>query len=72
MQMLVRGFDPDPEQVWLVDGMHRRKVKAEWIGNGTGPITNAQVHQAALLGNLAHNGEVFTSGGDPDVWGKEV
>jgi hypothetical protein len=73
MQMLVKGFAPDPNQVWLVDGMRRRKVKAEWVGEkGNGPITNSQVHQAGFLGNLAHNGEVYVSGGDIDVWGIEV
>jgi len=77
-QMLVRFSDADdPAQVWLCDGMLRRKVRAEWVddasipGPGNGPITNAQAHQALLLGNLSNQGGVFTSSGDPDVWGVE-
>ena len=77
-QMLVRFSDADdPAQVWLCDGMLRRKVKPEWVddasipGPGNGPITNAQAHQALLLGNLSNQGGVFTSVGDPDVWGVE-
>jgi len=77
-QMLVRFADADdPNQVWLCDGMLRRKVEPEWVddasipGPGNGPITNAQAHQALLLGNLSNNGGVFTSIGDPDVWGVE-
>lgn len=71
VQMLVRFSDDPTGQIWLCDGMTRRKVKPEWVGNGTGPITNAQVHQAALLGPLGSNGTVFVSAGDWDVWGVE-
>jgi len=77
-QMLVRFRDAtDPDQIWLCDGMLRRKVLPQWVddasipGAGNGPITNAQAHQAELLGNLSNHGGVFTSAGDPDVWGLE-
>lgn len=72
MQILVRGFAPDTRQVWLADGMIRRAVPNEWIGSGNGPITNAQVHASNFLGNLGNSGQVFVSGGDPDVWGIDV
>lgn len=75
MQIVVRGFGEtaaEKAQLWLADGMFRRKVKPEWWGNGTGPITNAQVHQAGILGNLSWSGKIFDSGGDPNVWGVDV
>jgi|SRR5215471_4561766 len=84
--MLVRFHDAeDPSLVWYCDGMYRRRVEGDWWGNGAGPITNAQVHQASLLGNLVtgtpgdgspgqwdSTGTVYTSGGDMDVWGIDV
>src|ERR1043165_7772163 len=75
MQILVKGFgttDAEKAQVWLADGMFRRRIPSDWIGGGSGPITNAQVHQAGILGNLSWSGNVFTSGGDPTVWGVDV
>lgn len=71
-QVLVKGLQPDPNQIWLCDGMFRRKVNTEWVGNGTGPITNAQTHQPTILGNLGWGGAVFASGGDPNVWGVDI
>jgi hypothetical protein len=83
--MLVKDHDSVDGQVWYCDGNFRRKVKTEWWGGGTGPITNTQVHQAALLGNLVtgppgngqpgqwdSTGQIFISGGDMDVWGIDV
>jgi len=84
--MLVRFADAvDPAQVWYCDGQWRRKVLDAWWGGGHGPITNAQVHQEALLGLLAtgpagdgkpghwdSTGTVFVSAGDHDVWGIDV
>lgn len=75
MQILVKGFgttDVEKAQLWLADGMFRRKVKTEWYNNGTGAISNNQVHQTGILGNLSWSGNVFSSGGDPDVWGIDV
>jgi hypothetical protein len=75
MQMLVKGFgatDAERRQVWLVDGMLRRRVQDTWVAAGAGPITNAQVHQPSLLGQLGNGGAVFTSGGDADVWGVDL
>jgi len=84
--MLVRFADAtDPAQVWYCDGQWRRKVLGAWWGNGTGPITNVQVHQAGLLGNLVtgpkgngqpgqwdSTGTIFCSAGDHDVWGLDI
>jgi hypothetical protein len=84
--MLVRFADAtDPAQIWYCDGQFRRRVASPWWSNGTGPITNVQIHQAGLLGNLAtgptgdgkpghwdSTGTIFTSGGDQDVWGIDV
>lgn len=81
MQILV---DDGTGQVWCCDGQLRRRVKPEWLGaNMVGPITNAQAHQAGLLGNLRTNpkgdvggwragGQIFVSGGDMDVWGLDI
>src|SRR4029453_13479957 len=63
-QVLVRFADDptEPNQVWLCDGRFRRRVKPEWVGaDKRGPITNAQVHGAGLLGLLGNKGEVFVS-----------
>lgn len=83
MQILVKGFgttDAEKAQIWLADGMFRRKVPNSWVyivdekgkASTTGPITNAQVHQSGILGNLSWSGNVFGSGGDPNVWGIDV
>lgn len=64
-QMLIRNKDDG--QLYLVDGMFRRKVTADQIT--AGKITNTGVHLAHLLGNLANNGNVFDTAGDMDVWG---
>lgn len=75
MQIIVRGFgktDAEKAQLWLADGMFRRQVPADWYGNGSGPISNQQTHQAGILGNLSWSGKIFDSGGDPNVWGIDV
>jgi len=75
MQILVNGFGEtvaEKAQIWLADGMFRRRVPADWYGNGSGPISNQQVHQAGILGNLSWGGKVFASAGDPNVWGLDV
>lgn len=76
--------DDGTGQVWLCDGQFRRKVEPEWLGAAfTGPITNAQVHQAGLLGNTKTkqpgdantwrgNNQIMMSGGDMDVWGIDI
>lgn len=64
-QMLIRADG----KLWLVDGMFRRPVSDAQYGNGTGPISDGQVHQAGLLGNL---GAPFSTGGDLDVWGIDL
>ena len=85
-QILVRFVDAaDPAQIWKCDGQFRRMVLAEWWGGGSGPVTNVQAHQEVLLGNLAtgpagdgtaghwdKTGTVFSSHGNPDVWGIDV
>lgn len=75
-QMLVRfGDDPvEPDQVWLVDGQFRRRVKPEWMaGTPTGgPIGNNQSHFSTNLGNLGNGGNVLVSSGDKDVWGIDI
>lgn len=79
--VLVKGFQPEPEQIWYSDGTFRRPVPDAWVyvkdektGAVTvsGPITKEQVHQEGILGELGWEGEVFESGGDPDVWGIDV
>lgn len=76
-KMLVRGFAPNPSDVWLVDGMTRRNVTA-FYGGGTGPVSNAQIFKESFLGNLwvgtdgTWEGQVFVSGGDPNVWGVDI
>lgn len=74
-QMLVRFADDphEPNQIWLCDGMLRRRVKPEWVGtDNKGPITNTQVHYTKYLGPLGNDGKVFVSGGDKDVWGADI
>lgn len=69
MQMLVKFSDAaDPNQVWLCDGMLRRKVAAADIP----AVGNSQTHQPSFFGNLGNGGSVFTSQGNPDVWGVDV
>lgn len=64
-QMLIKNTDDG--QLYLVDGMFRRKVTAAQITAGA--ISNTGVHQAGLLGPLGNNGQVFNTSGDMDVWG---
>lgn len=64
-QMLIK--DTGDGQLYLVDGMFRRKVTQAQIG--VGAISNSGVHQAGYLGLLGNNGQVFPTGGDMDVWG---
>lgn len=75
-KILVRGFAPDPNQVWLADGMTRRKLNHEWVYNDAGlvvgPCTNSQIFQPGYLGQLGNGGNVLVSGGDPNVWGIDV
>lgn len=66
-QVLIRNTATN--ELFIADGMQRRPVKAAWVGTGAGPITNVQVHQAGLLGNLGNGGKVFDTSGDMDVWG---
>lgn len=69
MQMLVRfGDAEDPNQVWLCDGMFRRPISADMLV----PVGNTQTHASTYLGNLGNGGNVFVSGGNPDVWGINV
>ena len=85
VDILVRDGVGGP--LWHSNGMLRRKVKEPaWTGSSfNGPITNSQVHQTGLLGNLQtgpagsgqqgtweSNGQVYVSGGDMDVWGIDV
>ena len=64
-QMLIRNTDGG--QLYLVDGMFRRKIDADQIA--AGKISNTGVHQAGLLGLLGNGGQVFNTSGDMDVWG---
>jgi len=64
-QMLIKA----DSKLWLVDGMWRRPVPGAWYANGTGPISDQQVHQAALLGTM---GTPYSTGGDLDVWGIDI
>jgi len=95
--LIVNGGDLDMAQpmlvkdsgtniVWYCDGQFRRVVKQAWLDpNVTGPITNSQVHQDVLLGNIQtgppgngsagqwdSTGKIFISGGDMDVWGIDI
>lgn len=68
-QMLVRFSDAaDPAQVWLCDGMLRRRVPAATIP----AVGNGQTHAAGYLGELGNGGAVFVSAGDQDIWGIDV
>lgn len=64
-QMLIKADG----KLYMVDGMLRRPVPDAWYNNGTGPISDQQVHQAALLGPM---GTPYSTGGDLDVWGIDV
>lgn len=64
-QMLIK--DTSDGQLYLVDGMLRRKVTQAQISAGA--ISNTGVHQAGLLGPLGNGGKVFDTSGDMDVWG---
>lgn len=83
-QVLVRFTDCPPEeggpnQVWLCDGMFRRRVPKE-LANGQsvtdGGIGNNGTHTENMLGLLGNKGQVFPSsqGGwaGRDAWGMEV
>lgn len=64
-QMLIKNTADG--QLYLVDGMLRRKVTADQVNAGA--IANTGVHQAGLLGPLGNSGQVFNTSGDMDVWG---
>lgn len=84
-KMFVRGFNPDPKQVWLVyENGTRRKVQDSWFdgaqpGDNKGAITNWQIHAESFMGNTTtvkpgtpgweRDGQVFVSAGDGNVWG---
>lgn len=76
MKMLVTNLGPDTNKIWLCDGMFRRDVTTMLTvaadGSATGPVSNGQIFQALLLGNLAYGGRVFRSGGVADVWGVDI
>lgn len=76
-QVLFKGIGPDPAQVWIGNGLIRRKVSAAELGTVTngvpsGPISNTQVHQPALLGNLGNGGAIFQTGEPANAWGVEI
>jgi len=77
-QMVVRFRDaPDPNRLWLSSGgMLRRDITGmcEVLADGTvvGPVSNGQIFQEGLLGNLSNGGKVFVSAGNPNVWGVDV
>lgn len=79
-QMIVYGFGEtaaEQAQHWLVDGMWARRVPLDFVygddGKGVdGPVTNVQVHQVSLLGQLGFGGQPFKTGGDVRVWGEPV
>ena len=70
-QVLVSFSDaPDPAQVWLCDGMLRRRVSTADLAPGH--IGNDGTHNAGMLGNLGNGGKVFISlWGGRDSWGVE-
>jgi len=67
-QVLIRANDDT--QVWLADGMFRRRIPAAAIPG----VSNAQTHQAGFLGPLGNGGNVYTTGpaATLDVWGVDV
>jgi hypothetical protein len=83
-QMLVRFADAPAEaggasQVWLCDGMFRRKVPAALASGDSvtdGGIGNNGTHTAGNLGNLGNAGKTFVSGpggwAGRDAWGMDV
>jgi hypothetical protein len=84
MQVLVRFTDAPadaggPSQVWLCDGMWRRKVPASLASGQNVPdggIGNNGVHNVGMLGNLGNEGQVFAAGpggwAGRDAWGMDV
>lgn len=76
-QILVRltGLPaPDRDQIWLAGGGLMRRVSLHSVAGdqdqakvlagtiaGNGPVSNAQVHAAPLLGELANGGKVYQS-----------
>jgi hypothetical protein len=70
-QVLVKFSDaPDPAQVWLCDGMLRRRVAPADLA--AGHIGNDGTHNGGMLGNLGNGGKVFTSAwAARDSWGVE-
>lgn len=83
-QMLVRFTDAPEDagganQVWLCDGMVRRKVDQSmaWGDSVTdGMIGNNGTHADGMLGNLGNSGLVFASGAGGwagrDAWGVDL
>jgi N-acetylmuramoyl-L-alanine amidase-like protein len=84
VQMLVRFTDAPaeaggPNQVWICDGMFRRKVAQDlaWGQSVTdGGIGNNGTHTAGMLGNLGNSGQVFAAGpggwAGRDAWGVDI
>jgi hypothetical protein len=79
-QMIVYGFGTtkaEQAQHWKVDGTWARRIPLDFVYGPdgktvNGPVTNVQVHQASLLGNLGNGGQPFGSGGDIRVWGEPI
>lgn len=79
-QMIVYGVGSTPEeqaQHWKVDGIWARRIPLDFVygddGRGVdGPVSNVQVHQESLLGNLGNGGAPFKTGGDIRVWGEPI
>lgn len=83
-QVLVRFTDAPaaaggPSQVWICDGMFRRKVSASLASGGNVPdggIGNNGTHTPGMLGELGNQGQVFAAGpggwAGRDAWGMDV
>lgn len=84
MQVLVRFSDAPaeaggPNQVWLCDGMFRRKVAKELASGDSitdGDIGNNGVHNGVMLDKLGNSGKTFVSGeggwAGRDAWGVDL
>lgn len=68
-QQLLVARQAAPNEVWLVDGMYRRRVN-----HPTENQDNKNAHSANLLGNLGNGGQVYLwpSQAHMDYWGIDV